>query len=787
MRLHCPAACFEDKVKSTQRFRGSFPILPASQPMPSHSLVSALAVLALFASDSLAAERPVSFPTEVVPALTKLGCNSGGCHGKAEGQNGFKLSLFGFEPKEDYEAISKEARGRRVFAAAPERSLLLLKATGAVPHAGGKRLDPSSDTFALLKRWVAEGTQPALARESALDRIEIRPGNAILARGDKVQMSVVAHFRNGDKRDVTRFTVFEASPSDLLTVSADGLAVTKPRSGSATVTARYMDGVAVARVTVPFGHPVKNLPPAKTIVDELVFAQLKTLGLPPSDLCDDATFLRRATIDICGRLPTKDEAQAFALDKTADKHDKLIDRLLASPEYADYFANKWSALLRNRRSPTDSPKPTAEFHAWLRDSFRQNKPFDGFVTELLSVTGPVNVNPRAVWYRELKEPGALAEDVAQVFLGQRLACAKCHHHPSDRWTQTDYWSLAAAFARTDIQLPTVLVKGNPQKNIPDIEGKPLAVTLKAGPATLPHPRSGAKLVPAGLDGKPFALAEDDDPREKLAQWVTAPDNPYFARALVNRYWKHFFGRGLVDPEDDMRVTNPASNPELLDALAVRFTDDKYDLKELVRLICRSNVYRLSSTPTNANREDLQHFARFYPRRLNAEVLLDAIDAVTLAKTPFRGFPEGTRAVQLPDNQTNSYFLSVFGKPEGATACECERNSELNLTQVLHLMNSDELYAKIGTPVARPAPLVKPDPKDVGPKAQPGERLGQLVADKREHADRVQELYLVALSREPTADELSVILGHIAKKGDDRAAYADVLWALVNTREFMFNH
>ncbi|MCE9566507.1 MAG: DUF1553 domain-containing protein [Planctomycetes bacterium] len=749
-----------------------------------------LVVLALlWPNTAISAEPPASFNADVVPTLTKAGCNIGGCHGKAEGQNGFKLSLFGFEPADDYEYIVKEARGRRVFAAAPAQSLLLLKGTGAVPHAGGKRLDPKSDAYELLRRWVAEGARPSPASDPALDRIEVRPGSTILARGGKVQATVVAHFRDGSTRDVTKLTVLEAGPPEILAVDASGLVVAKQKSGSATVTARYRDAVAVARVTVPFGTSVTNLPPTKTVVDELVFKQLKELGLPPSVMCDDATFIRRATIDICGRLPTPDEATAFVTDKSPDKVEKLIDRLLASPEYADYAANKWSALLRNRRNaPNEDGKPNAAFHAWVRDSFKDNKPFDQFVRELLTSAGPVDENPRAVWYRELKEPANLAEDVAQLFLGQRVACAKCHHHPHDRWTQADYWGLAAAFARTDVQLATPVKKGDPKKNIPDTPGKPLAVALKAGPAMMPHPRTGAKLPPAGLDGKSFVLADDADPRDALAEWVTSLDNPYFARTLANRYWKHFFGRGLVDPEDDLRATNPASNPELLDALAKRVVTDKFDVKKLVRLICTSNVYRLSSTPNEYNADDRQHFARFYPRRLNAEVLLDAIDAVTLAKSQFRGVPGGTRAVQLPDNQSDSYFLSVFGRPDGASACECERASDANLAQALLLMNSEELLAKIGTPLPEPKrdPKAKP-PANAGPKTSAGERLAKLVADKRPHAEKLRELYVVALSREPSADEMTTLTAHIEKKGDDRAAYADILWALVNTKEFLFNH
>ncbi|MBA4067921.1 MAG: S-layer protein, partial [Isosphaera sp.] len=698
-------------------------------------------------------------------------------------------SLFGFEPADDYDPLVKEGRGRRVFASSPANSLLLLKATGAVAHAGGKRLDVGSPAYELLRRWIAEGARPSPASEPALDRITVTPPSRVLARGAAQKLVVVAHLRDGTTRDVTHLSQFEANPPDLLAADPTGLVTAKQKSGSAAVTVRHRDRVAVVAVTIPFGTPVTTLPPAKTFADELVFKKLKDLGLPPSELCDDATFLRRVTVDICGRLPTKEEAEAFAADRSADKVERLVDRLLADPGYADYFANKWSAVLRNRRAAAnDDPKPTAAFHAWIRDSFQQNKPFDRFVREVLTAAGTSTDTPPTVWYRELKDPASLAEDAAQLFLGQRIACAKCHHHPHDRWSQADYWAFAAAFSRTDIAQATALKKGNPNKQIPDTPGKPLTVSHKPGAAGLPHPRTGATVRPAGLGADPFALAADADPRAALAGWVTDPKNPYFARALANRYWKHFLGRGLVDPEDDLRATNPASNPELLDALAARVVADGFDLKKLVRVICTSSVYRLSSEPNAHNADDRQHFARFYPRRLHAEVLLDAVDAVTLAKTKFRGAADGTRAVQLPDNQFDSYFLSVFGRPEAASACECERGSDANLAQALLLFNSDEMLTKIGVPPPRPPdnPKARPDP-NAPPRATPGDRLTKLLADQRPHPDRVRDLYLTALSREPTADELAAVTAHIGRKGDDRAAYADVLWALLNTKEFLFTH
>jgi hypothetical protein len=709
----------------------------------------------------LVTDAAVSFENQVVPVFTKFGCNAGGCHGKADGQNGFRLSLLGFEPREDYEYLVKEGRGRRLFAAAPEYSLLLRKAAGTSPHGGGKKLDPGSPFYRVLSRWVEQGAPFGSAAGLAVTGIRVVPENRVLSRGASQQIAVLAVHADGSVSDVTRMTQFESNAPDLATADGNGLVTAKQIPGAAAVMARYQSHVGVFQATVPLGAKVDAVPASDHPVDKLVFARLKELGLPPSPVCDDATFLRRATIDIAGRLPTKEEVEAFARDAAADKRDKLIDRLLADPGYADYFANKWGAVLRNRRkSDKDDPKPTAAFHEWIRDSLKENKPFDRFVREVLTATGAEVETPPVVWYRELRDPTAAAEDAAQLFLGQRVACAKCHHHPLEKWAQQDYWGFAAFFTGVKVT-DAKAAKKNKNETVP---AEPARVAAKVGPASATNPRTGKPVPATGLAGAPAAIGKEDDPRAKLADWMTDPKNPFFARTLANRYWKHFLGRGLVDPEDDLRLTNPPTNPALLDFLAKSFADGGHDLKKLVRLICTSKTYQLSGTPNADNADDRQNYSRFVPKRLTAEVLLDAIDDVTLSRTKFKTAPAGTRAVQLPDNLAESYFLGVFGRPDASSACECERGGGSNLAQALHMLNSAEVLAKAA-----------------GPRAQ------ALAKDSRPPADRVADLYAVALGRKPTADESAALVGYAAKRNNAQAAWEDVVWAVINTREFLFNH
>jgi hypothetical protein len=734
----------------------------------------------------LVRDVPVNFPNDVVPIFTRLGCNGGGCHGKSGGQNGFQLSLLGFEPAEDYEYLVKEARGRRVFPAAPEASLLLLKATGKVPHGGGSPLKADSAAYRLLRRWIEQGTPYGKPTDPVVTHLTIFPGDRVLASGTGQQLAVAAHYSDGSTRDVTRLSQFESNEPGITEVSPTGLVGVKLLTGIAAVMVRFQSHVATFRATVPCGAEVSKLPPARNFIDELVFKQFKALGLPPSPICDDATFLRRVTLDLAGRLPTVQEVEEFLADTAADKRVAAVDRLLASPDYADYFANKWRAVLRNKRdNPKNDAKPTAAFHAWIRDSLHANKPFDQFVRGILTATGEEVQNPPVAWYREVKDVFSQVEDTAQLFLGTRLQCARCHHHPQEKWSQQDYYSFAAFFAQVGYQLPPKADVKQGDKKPKDAPRVPVHVIVRGRPVKLTNPRTGMEVFPTPLGGEPLVLPAGADPRLALADWIVSPENHYFARALVNRYWKHFFGRGLVDPEDDLRATNPPTNPELLNALARHFVEHKYDLKDLVRTICTSTVYQLSAVPNAHNKSDRQNYSHFYVRPLPAEVLFDAIDQVTLAKPQFPGVPAGTRAVQLPDNAFESYFLVLFGRPDGSSACECERSSEFGLAQVLHLMNSHEVLAKVSGMLPKAPAKGKNDPKA---KLVVGERLATLLADKRPAAIKIRELYLAAFSREPTAAEAQLLLAHLDRHRENpRAAYEDILWVLINAEEFLFNH
>lgn len=703
---------------------------------------------------NLVHDLPINFPNQIVPLFTKYSCNGGGCHGKSGGQNGFRLSLLGFEPKEDFEYLVKEARGRRLFPAAPDQSLLLLKATAKLPHGGGQRIDADSPAYGLMQRWIEQGMAYGKETDPKVTHIEVLPGERLMEREGTQQIVVIAHFSNGTSEDVTRTTQFDSNDTEMAEVSASGLVTTSQLTGSVAVMARYLGHVDVFRATIPLGIKTDKLPPAKNFVDELVFQKLKALGLPSSQISDDSTFLRRASVDIAGRLPTLAESEQFLTDQATDKREKLVSRLLESTDYADYFANKWSAVLRNKRRLDVEKRSTFAFHEWIRESLNENKPYDRFVREIITATGTPGQSPPVGWYREVKDASAQLEDTAQLFLGLRIQCAKCHHHPFEKWSQQDYYSFSAFFAQV----------GRKRGQIQNED----RIFHKVGMATAQNPKTGQNVKPSGLGATALELSPEQDPRQSLADWMSSKENPFFSRSLVNRYWKHFFGRGLVDPEDDMRVTNPASNPELLDALAKDFADHNFDLKHLVRTITTSTVYQLAAEPNDWNQDDKQNFSRYYPKRMNAEVLLDAIDQVTGTQTTFTGVPAGTRAVQLPDTGFNSYFLTVFGRPEASSACECERSGEANLAQSLHLLNSSEIQGKLTAATGNSARLA-------GDTARP-------------HEQRIRELYLLAFSREPTTEESSIALAHIHKhEKDPKRAYEDIVWALVNTKEFLFNH
>ena len=709
---------------------------------------------------------PINFPNQIVPIFTKIGCNGGGCHGKSAGQNGFRLSLLGFEPTEDYEHLVKESRGRRLFPAAPDRSLVLLKATGTLPHGGGKRLDPSSDDYRLLRRWISQGMPYGKSNAPTVARIEVFPKERTMPLKSDQQLVVMAHYTDGSSEDVTRSAVYDANDKEMARIGESGLVTIAEQPGDVAVMVRYQAQVAVFRATIPLGAPVENLPIPRNFIDELVFKKLKTVGMPPSEICDDATFIRRVTLDIAGRLPTPDETTKFLVSQNPAKREARIDSLLESADYADYFANKWSALLRNKRSAPVHARGTYAFHDWIRDSLLENKPFDQFAREVLTASGEIEQNPPVAWYRQVTSTTMQMEDTAQLFLGQRLQCAQCHHHPFEKWSQQDYYGFSAFFSQVG-RKPS----GDPGEDL---------IYAKRGMPSATNKKTKQPVKPAGLGATPVSLTPDDDPRQALVDWMTSKENRFFARSLANRYWKHFFTRGLVDPEDDMRETNPPTNPELLDALAKHFVESGYDLKDLVRTICRSQTYQLSAIPNQYNKIDKQFFSRFYPRRLTAEVLLDAVNAVTKSESKFDGLPPGTRAVQLPDNSFNasSYFLTVFGRPEMSSSCECERSGDASLAQSLHLINAKDIQQKISADNGRAALLAKES---------------ELSDDQK-----IRELYLWVYAREPDASELALARKHLDGKmtakdsassplPNPREAWEDIVWALLNTKEFLFNH
>ena len=702
-----------------------------------------------------AEELPVNFENEIVPIFTKLGCNAGGCHGKADGQNGFKLSLLGFYPKEDYEFLVYEDRGRRIFPADPEFSLLLQKASNTLPHGGGQRISPGSYESDLVSRWIRQGMPYGSPTDPTLVRIEPIPAVREMNFRSRQQLTVIAHYSDGSMRDVTRLSSYEPNYPEMAVSSSSGKITVEDVPGEVAMMVRFQGHVGVFRAIIPQGIPVQSTPPEKTFIDTLVFAEQRQLGIPPSELCDDATFIRRVSIDITGRLPAVAEVEQFLADKDPGKRDRLVDRLVDSPGYADYFSNKWATVLRNkRRNGTDVPY-TYKFHGWIRRAFRENIPYDQFVRGVLTATGDPETHPPVAWYREVRTSTQQMEDVAQLFLGMRMACAKCHHHPFERWSQQDYYGFEAFFSQVGLKNS----KFNQNVNQPDM------VYLKTSAPSSKNPRSLEDVKPTGLGAQPLDISPYEDARQYLVDWMAAPENPYFAKALVNRYWKHFFGRGIVDPEDDLRVTNPPSNPELLDALAKHFLDHRFDLKDLVRTICKSSAYQLSSQPTENNKTDQQNFSSFYPRRLTAEVLYDAVNAVADTPSNFGTIPQGTTAVQLPDNGFNNYFLEVFGKPEAESACECERSVEANLSQSLHLLNSGDVQNRLQNGQGRAARFTRePDRPD---------------------AEKVRELYLAAFAREPRSEESEFIRSRIAEYQNKQQAWEDVIWAILNAREFQF--
>ena len=698
--------------------------------------------------------RPVDFATEIEPLLSRFGCNSGGCHGKARGQNGFKLSLFGFDTEFDYHTLVSEGRGRRVMVSAPEKSLMLLKGAGAVPHGGGRRIEPGSEPYRLILSWIQSGAPASAPDAPHVVKLSMVPAERVMNANEQQQLVVLAEYSDGSRRDVTRSAQYSTNLDVVAVVSDDGLVTANEPTGEAAIMTRYMGQVAVCRVLRPQGAPLASLPnfTPRNFIDQLAAEKWKKLGLQPSTGCDDPTFLRRVTVDLCGRLPTVDESRTFLADTAGDKREKVIERLLASPDYPAYFALKWGSILRNSNL-AGADRASYAFHNWLKDMIARNRPYDEFVRGVVAASGEWADAPAINWFWQSRDDQLhqVTADTAQVFLGLRLQCAKCHHHPYERFTQDDYYGLAGFYTRLG------------RKSFGEPPPYFTSPTVTIGER---HPITGQQIEPKYLDGAVAKFTAEEDPRQALVDWMAKPENPFFSKTMSNRLWGHFFGRGLVHEVDDLRETNPPSNPELLDALAREFREHKFDVKHMIRLIVQSQTYQLSSDPNDDNRKDQQNFARFYARRLPAEVAHDAVEQATGFKTNFSNMSTDSRAIDLPHERFGSYFMDTFDRPKRVSGCECERSTSATLSQVLLLSNSDEVEGKLQNGSAR---------------------IAKLFEAKRSTPQMIEELYLAAFSRYPTPQEIFTAAAYIDGDSEPRKAVEDLLWSLLNSREFLFNH
>ncbi|MCE9563966.1 MAG: DUF1549 and DUF1553 domain-containing protein [Planctomycetes bacterium] len=703
---------------------------------------------------------PVSFKRDVIAALNVGGCNAGACHGTPSGKNGFKLSLRGFDPAADYLQLTREQFGRRTGKHDPEQSLLLLKGVGRVPHEGGQRYSATSVPAEMITAWLTEGTKDD-ATLPVIKKVEVLPGARILKAPSKwQQLSVVSTFADNTTRDVTRLTVFSSSDPSIADVSPNGMVEFK-RSGEVAILCRYLEEMLSVRLTYlePREGFVWPNPPETNYVDKHTFAKLKQMSIAPSDVCTDSEFVRRAYLDCIGRMPTVEEGKAFLADKDAKKRDKLVDMLVDTSEFADFWALKWADVLRSSRK-TIQVKGSYGFQAWLRGHFQKNTPWDKVVQELITANGNSYTNPPANYYRIAKDPQSLAETTAQLFLGVRMQCAKCHNHPFERWSQDDYYGMAAWFARVKTKPEPVL--GTPAAKNP--AAAEVIFATRDGEVT--QPRTQKTMKPRYIGTGDADVKPNEDRRGVLAVWLTSGDNAFFSKSVVNRVWFHLMGKGIVDPVDDFRDSNPSCNDELLDAMAKDFAKSKFDMKNLVRTIMKSRTYQLSAQPTDSNKDDNKYFSHAVTKLLTAEQLLDAICDFTAMPEKFAGLPMGTRATQLPDGEVNHPFLKAFGQPARELACECERESDGNLAQALQLINGPTVNEKV---------------------RNANNRLGKLLAAKVSDEEILTELFTAALARAPFEDEKKISLGHVAKGMDKRKAWEDVVWALINTREFLFRH
>jgi hypothetical protein len=714
---------------------------------------------------------PVSFRNHVQSVLSKAGCNSGACHGAAAGKNGFKLSLRGYDADADWFAITRQARGRRIVPDDPARSMLVTKPTAAIPHKGGVRFDVGSPEYNTLVRWIAEGAQAPEADDPRLERLEMLPGKLSLKPGMKHRILVRAHFSDGHVEDVTRRVKFTSSDESVALIDQTGR-LTVMGEGEGFVSGWYLSQNAVATVSVPYQRPVDPAlfanSPRNNFIDELVLAQLKRLNLPPSQPAGDEEFLRRVYIDTIGTLPTAEEARAFFADSSPDKRHKLIDALLERPEFIDYWTYKWSDLLLVNSEKLNANAMWA-YYRWIRQQVAQNTPWDEFVRRIITAKGSTLENGAANFFVLHPDAADLAETTSQAFLGMSIGCAKCHNHPLEKWTNDQYYGMANLYSR-------VKVKSGPG------EGNAFVFTVDRG--ELLQPNKGKAQPPRPLDAQAVPFDDVSDRREHLADWLVSPSNPYFARAITNRIWANFLNVGLVEAVDDLRLTNPASNEELLNAAAKYLVENNYDLKSLMRLILQSATYQRSSRALPENEVDRRYYSRYYARRLMAEVLLDGISQATGVPTQFYResgdrrnrnigglgdpYPSDLRAIQLPDANVLSYFLKSFGRAPRHLTCECERTDEPSMVQVLHLSNGDTINEKL---------------------AAKGNRIEQILSAGTPNEQIVEDAYLSTLARFPTADEKKQLVEALASSPAEerRVVLEDLYWSLLSSKEFLLNH
>ncbi len=702
---------------------------------------------------NVAAPVPVSFVRDVMPAISRVGCNAGTCHGSAKGKKGFKLSLRGYDAEYDYAQLIDDLAGRRFNRSAPEQSLMLLKPSTGVPHEGGFVLPVDSPQYALMRDWIAQGVQSDVGQTSRAQRLEVFPPVIEMAtEAQTQQMLVIAHFPDGKTRDVTADAVFSSSVPDVATVTPSGL-VTSIRRGEASILVRYEGVYGVDNVSIMGdrkGYEWKPRPNAN-YVDALVDKKLQKRKILPSELCTDEEFLRRASIDITGVPPTPEDVRAFLADttETMAKRERAIDRLIASPGFVSHWTHKWADLLQaNRKLLGD--KSTWAFDRWIERAVDTNMPYDKMVRELMTARGGSIDNPAVNYYRAQKEPTVALENATQLFLGIRFSCNKCHDHPFERWTQNQYYSMAAFWGQV----------GAKNGRVADEQ-----VVWDTNGGEVTHPKDGRVMPPAFPFDHQGQINKATARREQLADWLTSPENPYFARSVVNRIWSYYLGRGIIDPVDDIRSSNPPSNPELLDALEKDFVASGFDLRHLMRTIARSRTYQTSIVTNSFNSDDSVNFSHATPRRLTAEQLFDAIDVAAGRKSSFAGVPAGFRANQLPDSQVGGSFLDLFGRPARDTPCECERSSEVSLSQALNLVNGPTIADALLDPNGRIALLLKSNPDD---------------------KTIVEEMYLAALSRLPRPDEVHKATDYLSGASSKAEGAQDLLWALINSPAFLFN-